>query len=358
MYDCPGMPTARRRPTIYDVAHAAQVSLATASRALSGTGQASMAARARVREAAESIGYRPGIAAVSLSGRRPPLIGVASYFSDAWSQTEILWGLTEDLHGSEFHVVFSPWFWDRTARVDTWLLDAIDQRLLGGLIVVSPNSAGTPVLEAAVRERLPVVTVEFRFPGAHAVTVDNLLGGRLAGEWLAARCRRFIAFNGADQTMPSFMHDRVRGFREGVAGGDRPAPRVDLPRSGPGTFANGVAAGRRLALAAPLPVGLFAPTGDMFALGLREGLAARGARPGRDYHLVGYDGLAATRDTAPDLVTIRQPLTEMGRQAGRLMRAAFTAPQQPPEDRVLKPVLQTPRTAGTAPRRAGRARHG
>lgn len=352
------MPTARRRPTIYDVAHAAQVSLATASRALSGTGAASAGARARVRQAAESIGYRPGIAAVSLSGRRPPLIGVASYFSDAWAQTEILWGLAEELHASELHVVFSPWFWDRAARVDTWLLDAIDQRLLGGLIVVSPNSAGTPVLEAAVRERLPVVTVEFRFPGAHAVTVDNVLGGRLAGEWLGPRCRRFVAFNGGEPSMPPFMHDRVRGFRDGVAGGDRPAPRVDMPRSGPGTFANGVAAGRRLTLAAPLPVGLFTPTGDMFALGLRQGLAARGAKAGREYHLVGYDGLAAFRDTAADLVTVRQPLTEMGRQAGRLMRAAFNAPRQAPEDRVLKPVLLSPRAAAVGSRRPGGARRG
>lgn len=347
----------RHRPTIYDVAHAAQVSLATASRAMSGVGPVSAAARARVRAAAESIGYRPGIAAVSLSGRRPPLIGVASYFAGAWTQTEVLWGLAEELHASDLHMVFSPWVWDQKSRVDTWLLDAIDQRLLGGLIVVSPNSAGTPVLEAAVREGLPVVTLEFRFPGAHAVTVDNVLGGRLAGEWLGPRCRRFVAFNSADPAIPSFMHDRVRGFREGVAAGDRPAPRVDLPRFAPGTFEQGVAAGRRLSFAAPLPVGLFTASGDMFALGLRHGLTARGARAGREYHLVGYDGLEVVRNAAPELVTIRQPLTDLGTQAGRLIREAFGEPGRAPEDRVLKPVFLGPRS-GTAGRATGRARRG
>ena len=63
------------RPTLHDVALAAEVSTASASRALSRPDLVSEALHARVKAAAAAFAYVPNAAAQALSGRSPRLVG-------------------------------------------------------------------------------------------------------------------------------------------------------------------------------------------------------------------------------------------------------------------------------------------
>ena len=58
------------KPTIYDVARVAGVSIKTVSRVLNGETKASPATRERVRAAVASLSYAPNLSARSLSGSR------------------------------------------------------------------------------------------------------------------------------------------------------------------------------------------------------------------------------------------------------------------------------------------------
>src|SRR3954447_6489248 len=66
----------RHRPTLGDVARAASVSVATASRALRGDEQISVETRRRVQEVAEQLGYVANAAARNLKLRRSTTLGL------------------------------------------------------------------------------------------------------------------------------------------------------------------------------------------------------------------------------------------------------------------------------------------
>ncbi len=66
-----------RRPGIKDVAAIARVSVGTASDALNGTGRVASRTRARVRQVAEAIDYRPSTLARSLRTNRSHTIGLS-----------------------------------------------------------------------------------------------------------------------------------------------------------------------------------------------------------------------------------------------------------------------------------------
>ena len=66
----------RKRSTLHEVASLAEVSVSTASRALSGAGMVSRATEARVSRVAQELGYRPNGIARSLKTRNSHLIGL------------------------------------------------------------------------------------------------------------------------------------------------------------------------------------------------------------------------------------------------------------------------------------------
>lgn len=79
------------KPTIVDVARAAGVSTATVSNALNDTGRASAVTRARVREVAASIGYRPNAAGRTLRTGRTGVLGLAvtTFGAASWNFAEV-----------------------------------------------------------------------------------------------------------------------------------------------------------------------------------------------------------------------------------------------------------------------------
>jgi LacI family transcriptional regulator len=67
------------------------------------------------------------------------------------------------------------------------------------------------------------------------------------------------------------------------------------------------------------PKAVFAAADDI-AMGFLAAAASHGLEPGRDFTLIGFDGLEQTSDsTGRTLTTIDVPLEEMGSRAGQLL---------------------------------------
>ncbi|WP_327738024.1 LacI family transcriptional regulator [Streptomyces nojiriensis] len=178
-------------PTLADIARAAEVSTATVSHALNGTGRLGGSTRRRVREVAGALGYG------ARRGPRTRTLGVAvtTYAGDAWDFVRIayfsrwLTAATSAAHAHGYALTTLPA--DRGAE-PLWHTLAVD----GMLLLDSP--AGDPVLRALRARGLPVVfdgRPPDPWPGDVWVDNDHTATTREVLDHLAASGARRIALH-------------------------------------------------------------------------------------------------------------------------------------------------------------------
>ncbi|MFB6579227.1 LacI family DNA-binding transcriptional regulator [Streptomyces sp. NPDC056402] len=178
-------------PTLADIARAAEVSTATVSHALNGTGRLGESTRRRVREVAGALGYG------ARRGPRTRTLGVAvtTYAGDAWDFvgiayfSRLLTAATSAAHAHGYALTTLPA--DRGAE-PLWHTLAVD----GMLLLDSP--AGDPVLRALRARGLPVVfdgRPPDPWPGDVWVDNDHTATTREVLDHLAASGARRIALH-------------------------------------------------------------------------------------------------------------------------------------------------------------------
>ncbi len=297
--------------TLAAVAAAAGVSVATASRALSGRGDLAPATRRRVLAAARSLGYARDPAA----GGRPPgsarLVDlVLGWYHNAYSD-EVTAGARSAAAEAGYDLVLTE---ERDAPDDDWPM-RIRRRGSAGVVLglISPTASQLTALTDAA---IPVVLMDPQSEnsrGLASVRTTDRDGGFAAALHLAERgATRFAIVLGS----PPYRYGRARnaGFREALRlarpGADLVALQVSwnaaAAREAAVPLLRGLRAGERL--------GVFACTDEM-AAGVYAAAAATGHRIPDDVLVVGFDDLRGARWLTPPLTTVRQPIREMAAAA-------------------------------------------
>lgn len=224
--------------TLADVANEAGVSVSTASRVLNQSASRiaiSPRTAAKVRGAADRLGYVPHAAARMLRTGRSRTLGVLgahpAFFASRGSFVgEIMHGLMQGGVEAGYHVTLLTG-WEHLAEGNDFHAD------LGsadGLLVLNRDLYQHPAhLEALRRCRLPTVfALEYPDdPDAFWTAPDDEQGGRLAVEALAAAGHRRIAFV-RSAIYPGIFGRRQRGWRTGLAqAGLEPGPILHLDRA-------------------------------------------------------------------------------------------------------------------------------
>ena len=103
------------RPTLKTIALETGLAVATVSRALSDAPDIGEATKARVREAALKMGYRPNRAGVRLrTGKTNVIALVISAEANVMNNTaKLLYAIAETLRGTSYHLVVMPYFTDQ-----------------------------------------------------------------------------------------------------------------------------------------------------------------------------------------------------------------------------------------------------
>lgn len=122
-------------PRLQDVAARAGVSTATVSRALSGKGHVSPRARARVREAAQELGFVVSYHASSLASGRSRNIGVVLPHVDRWYFSTVLEGVAGALMEAGYDLTLYNFEGDRYR--ETVLTDFLLRKRLDAAVAVS-----------------------------------------------------------------------------------------------------------------------------------------------------------------------------------------------------------------------------
>jgi LacI family transcriptional regulator len=308
------------RPRLIDVAQAAGVSIATASRALTGANGVSPPVAEKVRLAAAELGYVTNMHARSLAGGASRAIGLVvheigdPYFSEIASgvlQVATQQGLTVQI----CHTGRDP------GTELTQIRGLVANRV--GAILVAGSGFVDPEVEAPVRRELEQYTRSggrVAVIGRHHLKVDSVMpdnreGGRLITEHVLGLGHRRLCVVAGSRSLTT-VADRIAGVHEALDAAGVPRDAVPVLEDA-FTRAGGRACMRRVLEDHPRTTAVIALNDDM-AIGVLAEARRAGVPVPSAMSVTGFDDVAVAEDVAPGLTTIGLPMAEMGAKALQL----------------------------------------
>ncbi|MBA2276355.1 MAG: LacI family DNA-binding transcriptional regulator [Chloroflexia bacterium] len=348
-----------KRPTVYDVAERAGVSIATVSFTFRQPERVKPSTRHSVLVAAGALGYVPSASARGLAKGQTGALGL---FSFDYLRAEDAAGLTTSAApadragvevvrgggGTDFR--HFPLYVDEVQRgveLECWqrgyaLLigggnqitsEAVVTDIAGRVdgLAIFPHTVPNDILDRLVH-RIPIVAMSE--PPHHDnlshVTVDNAAGMRaLTDHLIADHGMSDLLFVG--RTPFSEDEARFRGFQDALRSAGLRVPRKPLSSGSERTGHELVA---DLLSRGPLPHALVCAT-DELALDIMDGLVEHGVAVPHQVAVTGFDGIAAGHIARPALTTVRQPMELMGRAAVEILVELITHQAEHPVSRQL-----------------------
>lgn len=328
----------RGRPRLRDVADRAGVSIATASRALSGAPGVSEGMAERVRDVAEDLGYVANLHARTLAGGPTSVVGLVVHEIGDPYFAEIASGVlgVAAAEGLTVQICHSG----RDPEAELTQIRTLIANGVGAIIV-----AGSGFVDAAVRAKVTSTLRAYLADGGRvavigrhhlavdAVQPENDVGGHAVMEHIVGLGHRRVGIITGSRTLTT-IHDRLGGM-------DRALGAVglgldDLPIvEGPFTREGGKQAAAQLLAEHPEVTAIVALNDDM-AIGALSVLRDRGVAVPQRVSVTGFDDVAVAGDLAPGLTTIRLPMGEMGRLA---LQLALSPPAKRPRCRLARAEL-------------------
>ncbi|MFE9693245.1 LacI family DNA-binding transcriptional regulator [Micromonospora sp. NPDC005806] len=307
----------RTHVTLEDVAREAEVSLATASRALNGM-RVTPQLRDRVLAAAEKLAYIPNAHARALAGASHRTVGVICHdVSDPYFAA-VAGGVMRVAGNNDLLVMLASTFRDperEIAYVSMLRAERAPAILLIGSGFEDPrweralDAELKPYLEGGGR-----VAVVSRH---RSLKVDSVLPENRAGAAAMARAlldlghRRFAVLTGP-QTLTT-VADRLGGFRDELTKAGVALNPADIVE-GPFTRDGGYGAMTELLSRGLTATCVFALT-DVMAIGACAALRDQGLSVPNDVSVAGFDDIPIVRDLTPPLTTVALPLQQLGEKA-------------------------------------------
>jgi DNA-binding LacI/PurR family transcriptional regulator len=277
---------------------------------VTGQGPASARSRDRVAAAVAELGYVPDAAARALASRSGTRLAIAVIGHTAAVLDDPYVGrvLTTAAHIAAEREVGVSLHWVPLGAPVT-LAGLAGSRGLGGLVVVNPTRPALETVPKAMRGRTAAIGVGTR--DVPSFDVDNRTGTDGVVRHLVSTGRRRIAM----VTGPSWLPcgDRaVEAYRR-VMRDNGIETRVV---AGDFTAARGARAAAEIMTRWPDTDAVFALS-DLTALGVLDGLHARGIKVPADVAVAGFDDIAFACLSRPALTTSTHPVEEIAAAAAR-----------------------------------------
>jgi LacI family transcriptional regulator len=340
--------------TIHDVARHAGVSPMTVSRVMNAESKVREETRARVAASIKALRFSPNMAARNLASADTVHIGILYANSTAAYLSELLLGSLEQSSLSGCQLVLEQCEDLESER------KAIQRLVAGGVdgvILPAPLCDSEDALKAVADANIPAVLVTSGrpAPGFSAVSINDFEAARAMTRHLLALGHKRIAFvNGHPGHTASSQ--RFRGYIEGMTEAGLKVG-TDQVVQGFFTYRSGLEAAERLLGNGWNPTAIFASNDDMaaatMAVAHRKGFDVPG-----DISVVGFDDTPFATMIWPELTTVRRPISDMAREAVRLVieqvrgRRSGTVP--PPEHKLLNFTLVKRESCATVPAAAKR----
>jgi len=308
----------RQRPTMNDVAAAADVSLKTVSRVVNGADYVSAEKAERVREAIAALGFRRNEYARGLRAGGSATIGlVLEDTADPFSS--VLARAVEEVAFDRGYLLLTASSAEDPRRSER-LIGALASRGVEGLVVAAPTSVDARFLAAEIAAGTPIVLVDRLVPEVDADTViaDNRDGAQRGTAALIAHGHRRIAFFGDDPGVYT-ASERLAGHRAAYAAAGVPMDESLVTMASP-PEASAVQHLVDGLLDGDDPPTAFVGGNNRWSVRLLRALRSRAQRGGDDRPaFVGFDDFELADVLDPGVTVIAQDAAAMGRIAGELL---------------------------------------
>ena len=321
--------------SLKDLARECGVSVATVSKALNGQHDISDATRARVREAAERLGYVPNMAARSMKTNRTYNLGVL--FVDERQS-----GLSHEYFSAvldSFKVRVERLGYDITfinrnlgGKTMTYL-EHCHYRGVDGVVIACVDFYDPQVVEL-VNSDVPVVTIDHVFNNRMAILSDNVNGLQALVRCAYANGHRRIAFIHGERT--TVTENRLTGFYRACDALGLEIPE-EYVREGVYHDPDRCAELTRELLQLPEPPTCILMPDDFSSIGGVNAIRRMGLRLPEDVSAAGYDGIQLASITSPAMTTYRQDTAALGKTAAAKLIELIEKPRTALVDRILIP---------------------
>jgi len=343
--------------TIAEVAKRAGVSTATAGRALGGYGYSRKEIKARVKQAAEELGYRPNLLARGLITGKTKTIGVVAGDIQSPFYASILRGVADVTRAAGFGILLTNS--DERIELELEAVQLLREKQIDGLIIAPSDLSDSAHLQAAILDGCPVVLIDraIRNLAADAVCVDNreasrdcvarltAAGHRRIGlvaeleRWNGGHVADFLAAVASGRVDSSTLFpswQRLYGYIDALRDAGIPVDPDLIGRVGLYSGEGARKETQRLLELPNRPTALFTADGLMSAAAMGV-ITSHDLQIPRDLSLICFDDLDWMSFLKPGIAAVVQPLTEMGEAAARLVLSRIDGNEGPNQRLALRP---------------------
>jgi DNA-binding LacI/PurR family transcriptional regulator len=303
------------KPTIYDVAKKAGVSIATVSNVVNGTGKIGDKTKLKVLEIMKEINYRPSVVASALMGKSTYTIGLLIPDISNPFFAEIARSVEDRGHELGFNLVICST--DNNPKKEAQYLSLLKQKSVDG-IILGTGLRNDITLKELQEENVPIAVIarETTSITANSVLVDDYSGGYQATSHLIELGHERIAVIAEDLNVMS-SRERVRGYKQAL---EEKGLNVDEKYILVSDFTveDGKKITHQLLDSDNPPTAVFA-CNDMLAIGVIQAARDKGYNIPEKLSVVGFDNTILATVTDPPLTTVAQPILEMGHQVVDLL---------------------------------------
>ena len=285
--------------TSSDVAKLAKVSQSAVSRTFTPGGSVSAKTRAKVTEAATSLGYRPNALARAVISGKSRLIALLVAYLDNQFYPVVVERFTRAMQERGYQVLLMM---TERGKQDE-VVRQIMQYQVQGIVMASATLSSNLARECA-ETGVPVVMLNryVATSSASSVTSDNIEGGRLLADFLVRGGHDRIGYIAGSEDS-STNRDREAGFYKGLA---EHGMTVIGRAVGGYTFEGAAVAARKLFAQKEKPDAIFVAN-DHMAFSVMDVIRDElGLQIPGDVSIVGYDDVPEASWKGYDLTTVSQ----------------------------------------------------
>jgi len=338
----------KKKVTIKDIAHMANVSHTTVSRALNDKSRIRNETKEKILAIVRELNYQPNFIARSLVMKRTRTLGLIITTIANPFYTELALGIESTARSLGYNIILS--FTHSDLSIERGSIDMLRSKGVDGILFSSAHM-DDPNIAMLAEEEFPIVLVNRRTyhpmvkEKVDYVGVDNILGGYLAVEHLIRLGHRQIGIIGGSAES-SVALERMEGGKKALQAYNL-EQRNDYFWEGDFLKESGYRGGKRFLEMAEPPTAIFAAN-DYMALGTYQAIAEGGLRIPEDIALVGFNDIEFTGMKGIELTTIGQKKFEMGALAVKTLVEKIEGGESKPSTKeiLLKPELIIRKTCG------------